>query len=462
MSQKIGILVVWMSFLTTLVYAQNEPTQMVVLEQQEASSVAGSGQNENVSISEAGLVSLDFREADIKNILKILSFKSGVNIVAGPEVTGVVTIQLSDVPWKQALEVILQSYGYAYEQKGNIILVTTVEKLKKQREDAMVLAEQVPLETKTFTLNFAKASEIISSVEKMKSNRGSVDFDERTNTLIVTDTPDKMELMGIVVESLDTTTPQVLIEAKIVETTLSNTDKMGIDWVAKVTIGGAERPITWPFTRASSNKYMRGENFPGPDTTEGSSNTEFTYGTLNFTQVQAVFELLRSRSDTNILSNPRIVTMDNQPAKIVVGSQYPIPTYTYNEDQARLQVSGWEYKDIGIIFDVTPSVNKAGFVTLAIEPKITAILDFVTVESTSLPRLSNESALKVMIKDGETLVIGGLLKDQTTDTRKKTPILGDIPILGLVFQKKEKSVTKQDLLIFLTPHIITPEIPEDS
>ena len=123
MSQKIGILVVWMSFLTTLVYAQNEPTQMVVLEQQEASSVAGSEQNEKVSISEAGLVSLDFREADIKNILKILSFKSGVNIVAGPEVTGVVTIQLSDVPWKQALEVILQSYGYAYEQKGNIISV---------------------------------------------------------------------------------------------------------------------------------------------------------------------------------------------------------------------------------------------------------------------------------------------------------------------------------------------------
>ena len=138
---------------------------------QEAEEAATSGQaeeadrgsplEEKVAISEEGLVSLDFRDADILNVLRILSYKSGVNIVTGPEVTGLVTIKLTNVPWEQALRVILQTYGYAYEKKGNIITVTTVENLKKLREDAMLLAEQETLITKTFVLNYAKAADII-------------------------------------------------------------------------------------------------------------------------------------------------------------------------------------------------------------------------------------------------------------------------------------------------------------
>lgn len=412
----------------------------------------GTNTTASTPVSKEGNVSLDFRDADIRNVLQILSFKSGVNIVASPEVVGVVTIQLNDVPWKQALDVILQTNGYAYEKRGNIIVVTTVESLKKQREDALVLAEQEPLETRIYTLNFSKASDVIASLEKMVTERGSVDFDERTNTVIVTDTSSKLDLMGEIIEKLDTTTPQVLIEAKIVETTLSNAENLGIDWTTKATASGSKRPTIYPFTTSTDSKYVP-DNFPSAD------SEEFSYGTLDFAQLQAVFELLNSRTDTNILSNPRIVTLDNNPAQIVVGSQYPIPSYTYNEEQAQLQVSGWEYKDIGIIFDVTPHVNSAGFVTLEVEPKITAILDFVTVENTSLPRLSNESTItKVMVKDGETLVIGGLIKDQVTDITKKTPFVGDIPILGLAFTKTEKTVAKTDLLIFITPHIITPDI----
>lgn len=409
---------------------------------------------EEVSMGAEGRVSLDFRDADIRNVFKILAFKSGVNIVASPEVQGAVSIQLNDVPWQQALEVILQTYGYAYDRKGNIIIVTTVENLKQRREDATLLAEQEPLITKTFTLNFAKASSIIASVEKMKSERGIVDFDERTNTIIVTDITEKTELIENVINTLDSTTPQVLLEAKIVETQLSDSDKLGFDWTAKITMSGGARPISYPFKEGQSDNRFMPSAFPTPD------EDAFTFGTLSFSESQAVFEALKSRSDTDILSNPRIVTLDNQPAQIVVGSQYPIPTYTYNEEQARLQVSGWEYKDIGIIFDVTPHVNNAGYVTIDIEPKITAILDFVTVENTSLPRLSNESSkTSVIIKDGETLVIGGLIKSQTTVTKKRLPYIGNIPVLGAVFAKNEDTVSKTDLIIFMTPHIVTPEIP---
>jgi len=318
------------------------------------------------------------------------------------------------------------------------------------------LAEQEPLMTKTFILNYAKASTVIQSIQKMLTTRGSINFDERTNAIIIRDTPTNIELVERVIPTLDQTTPQVLIEGKVVETTLNNAENMGIDWVAKATIAGSERATVWPFTSHSGNKYL-------PDDIPAAGDEEFTFGTLNFSQLQAVLELLSSRTDTHILSNPRIVTLDNQKANITVGTQYPIPSYTYNEEQARLQVSGWEYKDIGIIFEVTPHVNNAGYVTLDINPKITDILDYVTVENTQLPRLSNESVkTQIMIKGGDTLVIAGLIKDKTIDLKKKIPLLGDIPVAGLLFQKKEKTVLKTELLIFMTPHIITPDVKADS
>ena len=441
MLKKVCLTIFSIILLPAFVYAQKEPAPQ-----------GGAVAPEAVTMTQEGNVSLDFREADIRNVLKILALKSGVNIVASPEVTGIVTIQLNNVPWQNALEVILQTYGFASERKGNIIVVTTVENLKKRRDDATLLAEQEPLETRTFTLNFSKASEVVTSIQKMKSERGTVEFDQRTNTLIVTDASKKLELIESVVQTLDSTTPQVLIEAKIVETTLSNAEKLGIDWNLTAKVIASARATTFPFKQTSTNKYLQ-------DSFQGISDDDFKYGTLDFNSAQAVFDILKSRSDTNILSNPRIVTLDNRPAKIVVGSQYPIPTYTYNEEQARLQVSGWEYKDIGIIFDVTPHVNSAGYVTLEILPKITAILDFVTVENTSLPRLSNESTnTSVLIKDGETLVIAGLLKDQLTDTKKKLPLFGDIPVIGLAFTHTDKAVAKTDLMMFITPHIITPEL----
>ena len=433
-------------------------TMMIAPAFAQETAPAGKAATDEVSMSEEGNVSLDFREADIQNVLRILSYKSGVNIVAGPEVSGLVTIRLNDVPWQKALQVVLETYGFAYEKRGNIISVTTIENLKKRRDDASVLSEQEPLVTETHVLNYAKAADVLGSIEKMRTERGHINFDERTNTIIVRDIPENAALIADVIATLDRTTPQVLIEAKIIETTLSNSEKMGIDWLTQVTVSGAARPTTWPFTDISNNKYLdilNSNDVP----TKGfpqAEDTEFSFGTLNFSQLQAVLEMLSSRSDTNILSNPRIVTLDNQTANIVVGSQYPLPQYDYNEEQARLQISGWDYKDIGIIFEVTPHVNNAGYVTLDLSPKITAILDFVTVENTSVPQLSTEEAhTQVMIKDGDTLVIAGLIKDQTSDVIRKVPFLGDIPLLGWFFKKKEKTVTKTDLMIFLTPHIIT-------
>ncbi len=474
MFKKVAIVVIMIGLAFSCSYAE-DVTEALPLNSQIPSSsnnqVQDNSENKQPetqpakeTIIQEGNVSLDFKDADIKNVLRILAYKSGVNIVAGPEVTGPVTIQLDNVPWQRALEVILSTYGYGYDQKGNIITVTTIEDLKKRREDARLLSDQEPLTTKTFVLNYAKVADVIKSIGTMKTSRGTINYDERTNTLIVRDTVANVELISGVLKTLDSTTPQVLIEAKIIETTLSNKENMGVDWTAQITLSGAKLPTTFPFVSEATSKmvpYQFVKSPAGasqPQAGAPTSATDFAYGTLNFAQLQMVLQLLKTRTDTNILSNPRIVTLDNQKANINVGSQYPIPTYTFNEQQARLQVSGWEYKDIGIQFNVTPHVNRAGYVTLEIEPKVTDILDYVTVENTQLPRLSNESAkTNVMVKDGETLVIAGLVKNKTDDVKTKVPFLGDIPIVGYVFQKSNKTVSKTELLLFLTPHIITSD-----
>lgn len=224
----------------------------------------------DMTMDEAGLVSLDFRDAAIQNVLQVLALKSGVNIVASPEVTGTVSIQLTDVPWEQALAVILQTYGYAYEQKGNIIVVTTIADLKLRRENDLLLSEQEPLTTEIFTLNFAKAEEAVVAVEKMLSARGKIDFDERTNTLIVTETASQVEKISVVIERLDRITPQVMIEAKIIKTTLDDNETLGIDWSTALYAAGAKRAVTYPFHPTDNNTFASGRF---PDLIDSSNKT---------------------------------------------------------------------------------------------------------------------------------------------------------------------------------------------
>lgn len=417
-------------------------------------------------VTQEGNISFDFRDADIQNVFRILSFKSGVNIVAGPEVTGVVTIKLDDVPWQQALDVILETYGYAYEKKGNIISVTTIENLKQRRENAALLAEQEPLETEIFNINFGKASEIIESINKMKSERGAITYDERTNTVIVTDISDRIQIMAKVIETLDRTTPQVLIEAKIVETNLNDTENLGIDWIVRASASGAKRDITWPFkvgptqSRYAATFFEPATRFPA-DVENYIYEESASYGTLSFSEFQVVLELLKSRTDTNILSNPKIVTLDNQTAQIQVGTEYPIPSFGANTETGQLQTTGIVYQNIGINFEVTPHVNNAGFVTLELKPEVSEFAGNRTIQNTEVPLIGTERVVtNVMVKDGDTLVIAGLLTDKLIDVKKKVPFLGDLPILGLVFRKSEKAIVKTDLIIFITPHIITPDVPK--
>ena len=406
-------------------------------------------------VNQAGNVTLDFREADIKNVLKVLAYKSGVNIISGPEVVGLVNIQLKNVPWQKALDVILSTYGYSYEQKGTVIMVTTVDNLKKRREDAKVLADQELLSTETFLLSFSKAEDVVKTLDKMKTARGSINFDQRTNSLIVTDIQSNIALFREVMKKLDAVTPQILIEARIIETQLDHSETLGLAWPTQlgVSMTGATRSSSFPWKRQNASTYL-------PATTQAAAPT-LTYGTITPSSLALTLDMLQSRTNTNVISNPQIVTLDNQPAKINVGKKYPLPKYTYSDTQDKLVISGWDYIDYGLTFNVTPHVNGEGTVTLDIEPVImdsssSVKFQFSATVSTEVPILSTESAkTSVMIRDGETLVIAGLIKDKKTKVVDKVPFLGSIPILGLLFTHKNDTIVKSELVMFLTPHIIT-------
>jgi type IV pilus assembly protein PilQ len=420
-----------------------------------------------LDLNPSGNVTIDFREADIKNVLKVLAYKSGVNIISGPEVVGLVNIQLKNVPWQKALDVVLSTYGYSYEQKGTVIMVTTIDNLKKRREDAKLLADQEPLSTETFLLNFSKAEDVVKTLDKMKTARGSINFDQRTNSVIINDVGSNVAILKDIVHQLDAVTPQVLIEARIIETGLGSQETMGLKWPASLG-GSATFPVrthSFPWS-TKSNTYMPEATFVNPGligekTAAVDTSKVMTFGTLSVNDLTMTLSMLESRTNTNVLSNPRIVTLDNQSATIEVGNKYPLPKYTYSDTQEKLTISGWEYIEYGLTFKVTPHINGNGVITLDVEPQImdqssTVAFDFGGGTVTNIPVLTKETAkTNVMIRDGETLVIAGLIKDKKSKVTTKVPILGSIPFLGKLFSHKDDVVTKTELVIFITPHIIT-------
>lgn len=427
--------------------------------------------------TEPGRISMEFKNADINNVLRILAYKSNVNIVAGPEVEGSVTVRLVDVPWEKALDVVLKTYGFAYERDGNIIRVTTVENLSLE-----------PLKTEVFSISYAKAPDISESIREMVSERGSVKSDERSNTIIVTDIPTNIYKIEQVIEKLDKPTPQVYIDAKIIETTLDDDEKLGIDWTVQVTATGAKIPTTAPFNRDFSfspwkdmKEFMpKGDPTAQAGTSTGTFEPEevsktplfpfaipnnFAFGTLNFSSFQAILRMLDTRADTKIISNPRMVTLDNQEATIHVGQTLYVPEFTESENTGSPVFSDMKKTalETGIKLKVTPHVNSNGEIVVDVVPEVSTRATKEALLTTAggddvfaFPVEIRTAKASVMIKDGETIAMGGLLKEQTVKTRNKVPFLGDIPLLGHMFRYSEDTIDTRDLLIFITVKLIEP------
>lgn len=376
----------------------------------------------------------DFNDIEIQTVLRSLAAQAGLNLILGNEVTGKVTVHLESVAHEDAIQLIAESKGFAFVKTKNVIQI-------KSRD--AVQAE--PLELQMFPLNYAKAEDVKKTIDPVISNRGKVQVDSRGNMLIVSETRANLDKITPLIASLDTQTPQVLIEAKFVETSKNPKKDLGINW-----------------SDTLLNHELKAGNF---DLTKNLGGGPWIPSTalLDAGSAKVVFSFLARDEDTELLANPRVVTTDNQKAKISIATQFPIPSFSFSEQTASLQISGFDYKDIGIILNVHPRINKDDFITLEVAPEASSFNESATLQSgggssVQIPIINTRTAnTTVLIKSGNTLAIGGLMRQDVSDRYTKVPIMGDLPVLGPFFRSKSLDKSKRDLLIFLTPTIVKPD-----
>ena len=389
--------------------------------------------------------SLEFREVDIKDVLRQLAKQYNLNIVFSEAVKGLVTVQLTNVTIEQALDSIITVNGFAYTKKDNVYKVTTQEEAERQGK-----------QTKLFKLNNADAGLLKPTLQKVLSSEGTIESDTRSNSIVITDSPAVISKIDGMIPALDEITPQVLIETKMIETSLTESEKLGIDWTTTIAASGAKRPTTFPLGKSGTTAFQSVGDFPAVDA------SQFTFGTLDFSALKTVFDFLTSRSNTKLVANPRIVTLNNQKALINVGKVLSLPTYERNATTGIMEITGWTAYNVGVSLEVTPQVSPDGHIKIKIKPTVSNLIGYASTRNgvNEGPITSTRATeTEVQIKDGQTVVIGGLVKNESLATVKKVPILGDIPILGLLFTRKELSTEvnpteKTDLLIFVTARII--------
>ena len=437
-------------------------------------------------------IALDFYDTDIKNVFRILMEVSGKNFAIDKDVTGKVTLSLTKpVPWDQALDLILKMNQLGKTSEGNIIRIATLETLKKQEEfkQAEIIATQKsrkeqkalePLVTAYIPVNYSNAiDDILPHLEKIISKeRGSaaadeggksteavsggasVSADKRTNMIIMRDVAEKIERAKEIVTNLDKVTPQVMIEARIVEATVGFARELGVKW------GGQYYSTGHQASGATSGRLFgagmggnydsAGQNYainlPGYnlfDVAKKAAGLGFTFGRVGGTTLNLDLRLMAMETDSKgkIISTPKIATLDNESAKIKQGYDYPFKQL----DESGNTTITW--KPVDLLLEVTPHITSDNRVSMAIK---TTKNDLKTVlgETTIATK---EAETKLLVNDGETIVIGGIIKETLSWSEAKVPFFGDIPVLGWLFKSKYRKTDKTEMLIFITPRIIQLE-----
>ena len=421
----------------TLAYAQNEAShfnETESMENDQSNLSEESKIKEEQAVDRANnLITVNFENVDIRDVIRLLADKAQLNMVVGPTVTASINLQLTNVTWEQALEIITRTYGLAYKHDGELIRIMTLEQF--QSED-----EKVPLATKIVTLNFARASDIKSNFENMLSPRGKIDVNERLNSLIVTDIPDNITKIEEIAERLDNRTPQVMIEALMVDVVITQDDQLGINWNIQHQTHGAGATVERSFA----------QNLGALPALGGA----ISFGTTILTDkdLHATIAAWQQQSRVNILAHPQIMTLDNLAAKINLTEEIPYQQQTTSTESSSA-VSTTSFKEAGITLSVTPHITtKDNYIYLNIDVKQS--FQSRTTSDNQPVIDSRSAATNLLVKNRETAVIGGLRKKNDTFTVNKVPLLGDIPLIGSAFRQRVGSLSDTDLMIFVTPTIV--------
>src|SRR3989338_2360152 len=406
----------------------------------------------------SGLISMDFQDANLKTVLKIFSQQSGLNFVASQNVQDrTVTIYFDNVTVEDALTHIMNANNLTYEQKpgSNIFIVKesgrpAVETITKIYELKYAQLSSPPSEGNEAGRDTELEAQILSVLRGIMSTNGKIVADKRSNSLIITDVPSQFVIIEEVISRLDVRTPQVIIEAEILETTTTVADRLGLDWTG--TFGVYSGPVhntIWP---------LRGEF--GRDNSSGE-NISAT-GSVDLSGMGVTLKAILGSSDTKILARPKVMTLNNETAIIELTAKTAVASITSSSGigGAQATTTSAERLNTGITLEVTPQINKDGYITMHIEPTviIPVLSKFFTTSTATQQKFVDPQTRRtnttVMVKDGETIIIGGLISKEDTHSFEKIPFLGDLPLLGSAFRYKATDKDDKELLIFITPHIV--------
>ncbi len=404
-------------------------------------------------------IALDFFKTDIKNVFKILQQVSGKNYAVDKNVTGEVTISLEKpVPWDQVLDLILKMNQLGKVEQGDIIRIATTatlsaeevaqqkkfEAIRNRREQQKTLE---PLVTKYIPINYANAQkEILKHIENIKTkDRGKITVDDRNNQLIITDINSVLQKMTEIISQIDKVTPQVLIEARIVEVNDDFSREIGVSW-------GASGEDIYKSNLDGQYSYNIAMNTPikAENVSAGAGVIDFNFTRLDAWGTPIVLDAALKAMEQNgkgkIISSPKILTLDNKKAIIKQGQQFPYQTVDRN---GQINI---EFQDVDLLLEVTPHVTPDHRVSLKMKTTKNEIVGFI---ASGDPIIStNEAETELLVDDGETIVIGGVVKNDVKLTESGFPILKEIPMIGWLFKSKSESNVKQELLIFITPNIV--------
>lgn len=421
-------------------------------------------------------ITIDLRNADIQNVLRLLADEGNINIVASDDVTGSVTLRLRSVPLDEALAIILRSKGLGWQQEGSVLRVAPISVFEGEYErelqrmaDAFGLE---PLQVRLVPVNYASANDLSSLVGGVLSNRGSVSVDGRNNLLVVTDVFQRLETAEQLVRQLDNQTPQVLIEARIVETNDQFRRQLGIQWggdfVADQSLGNATG-LLFPSTVGIAGGATDGQaptagtsstpnyavNLPAPAGTGEGGAIGFTFGNLSGTfNLNLRLSAAESTGSVKIISAPRILTLDNQPASITSGVSIPVSVVSAAGAQT-------VFFDASLTLNVTPRVTPDGNVFLTVQVSKNEP-DFENTGARGDPSIiRREASTQLLVRDGDTTVIGGIFQRNTGFSRSSVPVLGSLPIIGPLFRNSSRTDVRNELLVFITPRIVNRDVSID-
>jgi len=412
------------------------------------------------------VISLKIKDSDLKDVVLYLAEFAGLNVVFDPDVRGTVTVNLVDVPWDQALEIILKQNKMGKSIEGNILRIAPVAVLTQEEEQQRRLTESRelagPVLVKTITLSYSKAKDVATLLRTKISSRGEIIVDDRTNTLLISEVRDKLDLLEKLIGVVDTPTPQVSIEARVVEASATFVRNLGIQWgfrgVADQFYGNATN-LQFPnsilvdgamIPQGIVTKGIGGPlggyavNLPAP---AFNSALGFSFANvLDTFRVDIALSALETGGDGKIISRPSVVTQNNQQAEIIQGRQIPVQTVANFTVTTR-------YVNAALELRATPQITAEGTIIMNIEIQNNAA-DFANLVN-GIPPITMQSAkTMVMVPDGGTTVIGGIYRTEDSVTRERVPFLHQIPILGSLFKNFARTKQSRELLIFITPRII--------